>query len=420
MPFLFLAATLHAKPLELSVNAEAAILMNAQTGKVLFEKNAYGQAYPASTTKIATALYALYKYSDRLEDILTADREAVASITPQAKKQSNYRSPPHWLETDGTHVGIKRGEEIKLYDLLHLMMIASANDAANVIAQGLGGSISKFMEGENEFLKQIGCSNTNYNNPHGLHHPQHVTTAYDLALMAKEAMKYPLFCQIVSLSRYTSPQTNLEPERHILQGNHLLRKGPFYYPKAIGIKTGFTSTSGKNLVAAAQNEERVLIAVALGYRGPRSELYHDMIKMFDTAFSEPKLCRTLLPSGEQKVMAHVPGATQPLKTTLSESLIYNFYASEEAPVKVAVKWEIPPLPITAGTVVGKIQIIDIQGNVIKQAPLLAAEELKANLTHSFGRLLTHNHLGRKVAFGGGAALVLFIAWRMRLRRKTLS
>ena len=110
-----------------------------------------------------------------MDQAFSADREAVASITPQAKRQSNSRSPPHWLETDGTHVGIKRGEEFKLYELLHLMMIASANDAANVIAQGLSKTIPKFMEETNELLQTLGCKNTHYNNPHGLHHPQHIT-----------------------------------------------------------------------------------------------------------------------------------------------------------------------------------------------------------------------------------------------------
>src|SRR5262249_25642973 len=145
-----------------------------------------------------------------LKQVFTADREALASITPEAKRQSNYRSPPHWLETDGTHVGIKKGEELSLYDLLHACLIASANDASNIIAQSLGGTIPQFMDEVNAYLKEIGCKNTHFNNPHGLHHPDHYTTAYDLAMMAKEGLKDPVFRKIVSLMRHSCPRTNLE------------------------------------------------------------------------------------------------------------------------------------------------------------------------------------------------------------------
>src|SRR3984957_869054 len=238
LALLIFTASLHGEVLQLSVSTEEAILMNAKTGKVLFEKNGYKQAYPASTTKIATALLTLHRCRDHLDILITAERESLASISPQAKRQSDYRSPSHWIETDSTHIGIKQGEELSLNDLLHGMLIASGNDAANVIAQRLGGTIPKFMEDVNDYLKKIGCKNTHFNNPHGLHHPAHMTTAYDLAVMAREGLKDPIFKQIVSTVRYTSAQTNLEFERTFTQTNQLLKKGPFFYQKAIGVKTG--------------------------------------------------------------------------------------------------------------------------------------------------------------------------------------
>lgn len=413
---LLIKAVVYAKPLELSVNAEAAVLMNATTGRVLFGKNQDQPAYPASTTKIATALLALQRSPKNLEMIITAERESIASITPQAKKQSNYRSPPHWLETDGTHAGIKRGEQLRLYDLLHLMMVGSANDASNVIAQGLGGSIPKFMEEINDYLKKIGCKNTHFNNPHGLHHPEHVTTAYDLALMTKEALKDPLFRQIVSSVRFTCPQTNLEEERHLVQTNQLLKKGSFYYAKAIGVKTGFTQSAGKNLVAAAQDKDRLLIAVALGYKGPRSELYQDITKMFEAAFNEQKVRHTLLPKGEQKMTAQVIGAKKPLKTYLTESLYYDVYPSEITPVKVSMSWQIPPLPIAQGVRVGSVKVLDERGTLLAQASLLAQEELAPTLWHKFKHCFSFQSLGKKSAFVLALALLLLIFVRFRKKK----
>lgn len=404
--FLFLTTSLYAGGLRLSVQGESAILMNAKTGKVLFEKNAYAQAYPASTTKIATALVALHKARGQLDKIIAADREALASISPQAKKQSNYRSPPHWLESDGTHIGIKKGEEICLFDLLHGLMLTSANDAANVIAIGLGGSVSKYMEEVDTYLKNIGCKSTHFNNPHGLHHPEHVTTAYDLAMMAKTGLKDPVFRKIVSTVRYTCPQTNLEEERTFIQGNYLLKSGSHNYPKAIGVKTGYTQVAGKNLVAAAHSEGRELIVVAMGYRGPRSELYDDVIKMFEAGFNEPRMSRALLPKGEQKLTVKVKGGHGRLRTYLAEALSYEFYPTEEVPVKAALTWEIPPLPIIRGTPVGKVKVLDDRGSVLLESPLLALEDMKPTLWHRISTFLSQDKLGRKLAFAAGAALVV--------------
>lgn len=416
--FLLITSSLYAGSLHLSVEGESALIMNAKTGKVLFEKNGYAQIYPASTTKIATALLALHKARGRLEEVFTADREAVASISPQAKKQSNYRSPPHWLESDSTHVGIKRGEELRLWDLLHGMMIASGNDAANVIAMGLGGTVPKYMDELNVYLKSVGCKNTHFNNPHGLHHPEHVTTAYDLALMAQKGLKDPLFKQIVSTVRYTCPQSNLEEERTFSQTNLLLKNGAHHYPKAIGVKTGYTQAAGKNLVAAACSGDRELIVVAMGYRGPRSELYTDVIKMFETAFNEPKMRRALLPKGEQKLTAKVPGARTRLRTYLADGLAYTFYPTEEVAVKVMATWEIPSLPIARGDRVGKVKVLAEGGAVLGELPLLAFNDLSPTLWHRLSTLLAQNKLGRKLVFVAGSALILLFLWvaRKRIRR----
>lgn len=408
---------LQAQQLDLDVGAEGAILINAKTGAILFEKNAHTPTFPASTTKIGTAIYALELCGQQLNQKFTATRECTASISPQAKRQSNYRSPPHWLETDGSHIGIKNGEEFRVYDLLCAMLIASANDASNVIAQGVGGSIPIFIEGLNRYLKEIGCLHTSFNNPHGLHHPNHLTTPYDLAMMARKGLENPIFRQIVSKSRYACPQTNLEYERTFVQTNQLLGNGSFAYPKAIGVKTGTTQAAGKNLVAAAQDDEgRCLIAVALGYREARSELYRDVIKLFEKAFSEPKMRRYVLKKGVTALTTHVAGTRQHLKTLLPEGLFYDFYPAEECAVKASVNWEIPSLPIQAGDRVGAVRVVDEKGNLIQETALLAFEGLKPTLSYRICHFYSENRMGKRILFLGGIGVVMLFFWLLRRKR----
>lgn len=413
---LLFTSTAWAKPLEVPLRVESALLMNAKTGRVLFEKNGYEPLFPASTTKIATALLLLHKLEGKLDLTVTAERDSVASITAQAKKQSNYRAPAHWLETDGSHVGIRKGEEITYHDLLHMLLIASANDAANVIAQGICSSIPKFMEELNAFLKNIGCTDTFFCNPHGLHHPEHKTTAFDLALMTKEALKDPLFRQVVGLRRYTTRQTNLEFPRNLVQTNLLLKRGSHFYAKAIGVKTGTTQAAGKNLVAAASDEGRELIAVVLGHRGLRSELYQDITKLFESAFNEPKMRRVLLAEGPQKIQAKVPGAKGVLKTTLEERLCYEFYPAEESEVHISLHWQIPALPIPKGAVVGEITIVDDLNNVLGQAYLFAQEDLKAAFATRCKSWLSNGRKKEKILFALAATPLFLLLFRLRRKR----
>ncbi|MFZ0564874.1 MAG: D-alanyl-D-alanine carboxypeptidase family protein [Chlamydiales bacterium] len=398
-----------------SLEGEGAVLMNAKTGAILFEKKAHEPIFPASTTKMATALYVIKLHKDKINDKVTVQSEAIGSISPQAKRQSSYRSPPHWIETDSTHIGIKKGEEFVLKDLLYAMLVSSANDASNVIAQYIGGTIEKFMEDLNVFLKEMGCKNTSFNNPHGLHHPEHVTTPYDLALIAREAIKDPLFREIVSTAKYICPQTNLQYERTFLQTNLLLRGGSYFYPKAFGIKTGSTDAAGKNLVSAAEDQGRELIAVTMGYTGTRDKLYRNVIDLFETAFSQPKMMRYLLPKGPQKMTKKISGARGTLKTYLPDGLYYVFYPDNVGRVKTSVFWDIPPLPIAKGARVGILQIVDEEGICLQRTPLFALQELKQALWYRVLLFFTKNIYGKKILFGGGLCLMALLLFMKRRR-----
>lgn len=184
-----------AEPLSLTVQAESALLINAETGRVLFEKNANVPQYPASITKIATALFALKLKGQALEEKVSASADSVASVTEEAKRRSNYTLPSWWLVPGTAHAGIKKGEILSFKELLYAMMITSAGDAANVIAEHAGGEIPVFIKGMNEYVSGLGCRDTHFENPHGLFHPEQKTTAHDMALIMREALKEPFFAK---------------------------------------------------------------------------------------------------------------------------------------------------------------------------------------------------------------------------------
>lgn len=363
-----------AENLSLKVQAESAILMNAETGAILYEKNAKVLQYPASITKIATASYGLKMAGNQLETPITAEQDAVVSISEEARRKANYSQPAYWLVPGGSHIGIKKGEILTLKDLLYGLMVASGNDAANVIAQYIGGTIPDFMISLNRYLKEIGCEKTTFYNPHGLYHPKHQTTAYDMAIMMREALKNPKFCEIIGTVRYTRPKTNKQEPTVLVQTNRLMRKGQYYYPKAIGGKTGYLAIAGHTLVVAAKQEDRTLIAVLLKSK-ERGDMFLDAIKMFDTAFNQPKVQRTLLKAGPQQFSLDLKGAAKSISTALSEDLIIDYYPAEEPKLKCFLSWSIKEPPVMKGQQVGELQLQSPDGKVVRTIPLLAQEDV---------------------------------------------
>lgn len=371
-----------AEQIKFNCRGQAAILMNADTGTILYEQDAYTLYYPASTTKVATALYALTQAGDKLTAEITAEQDSLASITQDAKRKSNYTVPTYWLEPDGMHIGIKKGEILTLRSLLEGMLIPSGNDAANVVAQAVGPSIPEFMEGLNAYLKSIGCEQTHFLNPHGLHDPSHQSTAYDLALIAAEALKNPVFCEIVAKTRYVRPKTNLQAGTTLLQTNRLLRPGKHHYAKAIGIKTGYHAKAKSTFISASRSDDRTLIAVLLGYK-ERPEMFEDAIALFDKAFNQPKVQRRYLKAGPQTFSLDIPHGSRPLQTYLAESLTLDFYPAEDPQAKCLLLWDAPVLPVAKDHKVGELQLVSLAGDVLKTAPLLASETVQLAWPYSW-------------------------------------
>lgn len=229
-------------------HAGAAILADMASGKILFSKNPNERVYPASTTKILTGIIVLE--NAQLDDTVVATSEALESIT-------NKHS----------HMGILVGEELTVEQLLYGMLVYSANDAANVLAVHVAGSIDAFVQKMNDKAAELGANNTHFSNPHGFHDDTHYTTAADLLLIARYAMQNEKFREIVKTDMYTIPATNKYKEtRYLSSTNHLIsrrRYSNYYYDKAIGIKTGFTDEAGSCLVSAAVSGDTELISIVM-------------------------------------------------------------------------------------------------------------------------------------------------------------
>ena len=251
LAFLFLCmilfSSLGARPLETEVSARAAILINESTGAILYEKNSKVPLEPASVTKVATALYVLDVLGEKLDQMATVSADAM-----QMKPQRPGDYPSYWLEYDGTKMGIQRGEILSLEALMHGLMMKSGNDAANTIAELVSGSIPQFISELNEYVR-LGCFDTRFLNPHGLSHPEHVTTAYDLSLIMKKAFQIPKFRELISKESFVLPKTNKRPKTEITTSNPFIKPGPHYYPKAIGGKTGFHSKAQNAFAVAAEH-----------------------------------------------------------------------------------------------------------------------------------------------------------------------
>ena len=256
-----------------SIQSEAAILIESSTGKVIYSKNGEERKFPASTTKILTAIIAIESCS--LDEMATVSEYAVTSIP------SGY-----------TNANIQVGETLSVKDLLYALMLASANEAAVILGEHISGSYEEFVNLMNEKAKSIGCTNSHFMNGNGMHDDNHYTTAHDLALIAQYAMKNETFRQIVATTSYTLPATKLYPynDRTFKNTNSLIIvnnnnvENNYYYPYAIGIKTGFTTPAGNCLVAAANNNGLEFISVILG-SPDKDTRYVDAINMFNFAFN---------------------------------------------------------------------------------------------------------------------------------------
>ncbi|WP_164880478.1 serine hydrolase [Clostridium manihotivorum] len=249
------------------VESEAAVLMDVNTGDIIYDKNANKPLAPASTTKVMTALLTLEKA--KLDDKVT-----ISKVPPTA---------------EGTSIGLKEGEIYTVNDLLHGLLLESANDCAEALAEHVGGSMDNFVKMMNERAKQLGANNTNFVNPSGLYEPGHLTTAHDLSLMLKEAIKNPTFVKICRTQVYKFPPSNLDGnEKWVSTKDELIRKNsPHEYQYALAGKTGYTTLSKHTFTAAAEKDGHTLI-VSMLYSQSKQFYFDDAKKLFEYGFKNYK------------------------------------------------------------------------------------------------------------------------------------
>ncbi len=337
--------------LAVTVNSPKAILIDADTGRILYEKNAYESAYPASTTKILTAILTLENCE--LDEVAKASYAAIMSVP-----------------SGGSIADIQVDEELTIENLLKALLICSGNDAANVLAEYIGGSIESFATMMNTRAKELGAKNTHFVNANGLHEEEHYSCAYDLAIFAKYAMdNFPVFRDIVATSHFRLPATNKysSDDRYFLNSNQLIIPNStnssknYYYPYATGLKTGYTSAAKNCLVASATKDNVSLICVILGATQSDSGVsyrYTDAKTLLDFGFDE-LVSNKIIEAGTLVDTIEVDGAKKDantvdiiaetdLVTTINRSDLYTKF---EETIEID---ENITAPITAGDILGKI------------------------------------------------------------------
>jgi len=349
-----------------ALTAEAAILVDGNTGNMLFEKNADKAMFPASTTKIMTAIVALD----------AVDKGEISLDQKLTLSQAAFDT----LAIDGSSIALKVGEEMSLKNLLEGLLIASGNDAAVTIAEGVSGTIDAFVARMNEKAKEIGLESTHFVNPHGLHNGQHYTTARDMAKMAYFAMQNETFRGIVECAHIYLPETNMSDRRYFINTNNLvsrMRYPYYFYDYATGIKTGSTSEAGYCLVSSAEKGDKSIIAVifnasdmAVSHDESKALLEHGL-----TDFSAQRLAKRDDIFGEVKVKQAADG-TDHLLLSAEKNLDAMFPNGGDVS-KVEITTEIPEkayAPIYSGQVIGKA-IFTYEGNKVGEVNLISTVEI---------------------------------------------
>ncbi len=248
------------------IKSEAAVLMDADTGQVLYSKDMHKRMYPASITKIMTVMLAL-EYGD-VSDTVTMTREDVFSI-----------------ERSSSNIALDVDEQISLEQALYAAAVASANDAANGIASHIGGSLDGFVRMMNAAAEDLGAVNTRFTNASGLPDDNHYTTAYDMALITARALKVPGLAEIFNTRRYEIPPTNKQSETRIFNSSNRFVNGELPYEGLSMSKAGWTADAQHTLVTAARRGDRTLIAVVLK-SSDSTDKWSDTVSLFDYGFDQ--------------------------------------------------------------------------------------------------------------------------------------
>ena len=350
-------------------NAKAALLIDLNTGRTIYEQDADEQVYPASLTKIMTCLLALE--NGNLSDTVTITENAYADLV-----------------SGSSTADLQVGEQLRLEDLLYCMMVESGNEAANAVAEHIGGTIEDFVKMMNERAYELGCTHTHFMNPHGLHNESHYTTARDLSLIVQAALKSENFRTITNTAEYTLPATNLSDERVLKTTNMLIFQNSgnrYYYPKAIGIKTGYTTPAGRCVISAAKSSGMYLLGIICGAETTvletgdiQMESFPECIRLFNYGFdnfSYVSVLSPLYPVAQVSVLnsAGAEAVAVSPKDDI-QILLPNGYDEAQLDVNIELTNESVEAPVQESDVLGHATV-SYNGELLAETDLLAIADV---------------------------------------------
>ena len=401
---------------EPALNCTHAVLLDANYNEVLYEKGAYEKAYPASITKVMTALL-----------VLEAIQEGkFAPDTPITASASAAQIP----EGSST-ANIKAGEVLTVEQLLECMLIVSANEACNILAEQVSGSVDAFVGAMNEKAAALGCENTHFVNTTGLHDSQHYTSAWDLYLITAEALKHDDFLRICDMKSATIPATNLSEERVLHSTNYLIsnwRALGYLDSRAHGVKTGSTSDAGHCLVSTAAEGSLSFISVVLGAEsvtlpsgGTQVQSFSETSRLFDWGF-ENFSYQTVLEEAElvKEVSVALSKVDHVSVHPAADVELLLPKGTDPASLERTLDLESPVYaPVTEGQVLGTLSL-SLEGEVLTTVDLLASHDVEASGLLLFWRNVRNFFSSTAVKVVGIALLVLaaaLIVWKLTVGRR---
>lgn len=327
-------------------SAKAACILEKETGRILFEHNMHARLPMASTTKVMTALLAIEL--GRADDVVVCSDNAFG--------------------VSGTSVYLQAGEKLTLEEMLLGLMLSSGNDAAVAIAEHIGETTEGFVELMNARAREIGAMNTHFANPHGLPDEQHYTTAYDLALITREAMGSEAFRMLVSTQRASIPWEGRSYPRQLNNKNRLLSS----YPGATGVKTGYTSKAGRCLAFGAKRDGMELVGVVLGC----GDWFDEAARLMDGCFETYSMTRVLGPTISAGRIAVTDGEQDACGMCVMDTMDVPLAVGETAQVVLDIPQSIRA-PVYPGMHLGMAKLV-VNGQIYGTGEVVASERVDAN------------------------------------------
>lgn len=328
-----------------AVSAQTAVLIEANSGEVLYEKNAGEKAYPASITKIMTALLA----------IENCDLDKIVKVSGNA------------AGVEGSSIYLEKGEKISLRDLVYGLMLRSGNDAAIAISEAVGGSTEKFVMMMNKKARELGALNTHFMNPSGLHDPEHYTTAKDMAIISRAAMENEEFKKIAATKNWVT-------DRGEGKYNYFYNKNKvvYQYNGGTGIKIGYTKVAGRTLVASSERDGMALICVVMN----APDWFQDTYKLMDYAYCQYESVRIAVGSTPIKATKIQGGSKNFAFIGLKEDVLCPIKKNSDS--KITIEYVLPDsqkAPVSRWQEAGKLKIF-VNGTYLFYKPLYFLEDIE--------------------------------------------